>query len=343
MSMRSELQQLLKEVSQLPKLQQRKVGCLVGAAVGDAAARPLHWVYDVHFLQQTISTDPQHPEFWPESKSPFYTLPTGDNSCYWDQAMAVATSLGNRGGFVFEDICQELVTQFGPQSAYNMDKRQEYMLRRMQGLELVPLQGKWLHGGMIKFLENHSRGQVTGDPTIKETDGFCCALPVVAKYAGNRDLVDMVTQVTQTQSTWPVAVHHAIAAARIVEAFIHGDEDPLEDRYHVNEESPQIVKEIDMIKSTLDVNHTEAVGRIFGRPCYNPGSWMGAIHAVLSSSSFAEAIRKTIVAGGCNCSRSFFIGAMMGAKHGVDGIPTDWLEKTHKIDHVLRLAMKITS
>ena len=33
----------------------------------------------------------------------------------------------------------------------------------------------------------------------------------------------------------------------------------------------------------------------------------------------------------------------MGAKHGVDGIPTDWLEKTHKIDHVLRLAMKITS
>ncbi len=44
---------------------------------------------------------------------------------------------------------------------------------------------------------------------------------------------------------------------------------------------------------------------------------MGAIHAVQTSTGFEDAVRKTIKAGGCNCSRSFFIGAMLGAKVGI--------------------------
>ena len=69
---------------------------------------------------------------------------------------------------------------------------------------------------------------------------------------------------------------------------------------------------------------------------------MGAIHAVKTSEQFDEAIRKTILAGGCNCSRSFFIGAMMGAKLGIKGIPRDWIEKTKHAEAVLEMAIEIT-
>ena len=69
---------------------------------------------------------------------------------------------------------------------------------------------------------------------------------------------------------------------------------------------------------------------------------MGAIHAVQSSDTFTEAIRKTILAGGCNCSRSFFIGAMLGAKLGVEGIPVDWIMKTKNTDNILERAMEIS-
>lgn len=342
--MRSQLKQLLEEVSLLPKLQQKKVGCLVGAAVADAAARPLHWVYDLSDLNKYIKKDPQHPEFLPESRSPFYTLPTGENSCYWDQAFAVMTALKNSQGFVFKDICQEFVVQFGPRSIYNMDKRQEYMQRRMFGMSLTPLEGKWLHGGMIKFLENYQDGNTAGDPQIKETDGFCCSLPLVVKYAGDPGLMEMVSQVTKTQSTWPVAVNHALAASRIVEAFILDKEDPFQyANEKVADKFPDLSKELDMIKASLKIGHTEAVGRIFGRPCYNPGSFMGAIHAVLSSSTYEEAVRKTILAGGCNCSRSFFIGAMLGAKFGVEGVPVEWMEKTNNIESVMKIAIDITA
>ena len=124
--MKTRLSSLLEQALHLPELQQKKVGSLLGAAVGDAAARPLHWVYDLSDLNKYIRSNPDHPEFWPESKSPFYSLPTGENSCYWDQAMAVMTSLKNCKEFDFENICKEFTVQFGATSPYNMDKREEY-------------------------------------------------------------------------------------------------------------------------------------------------------------------------------------------------------------------------
>jgi len=342
--MRSSLSALLAEVSQLPKLQQRKVGCLVGAAVADAAARPLHWVYDLSALNSAIKTNPEQPEFWPRSYSPFYSLETGETSCYWDQAMAVLTAITDQE-FSYQKICQELVQQLGPGSGYNMEARQEFMKRRMMGLSLTPIKGKWLHGGMIKFLENYSQGQrICGDPTIKETDGFCCSLPVAVRFAGQPRLGESVLKVATTQSTWPVAVRHAMVAARIVEAFILDRENPVQTvAREIESDFPEISQEVDEVVASLDVEHSTAVGHIFGRPCYNPGSFLGALHAVLSSQSYTEAVRKTIIAGGCNCSRAFFIGAMLGAKYGVEGIPADWMEKTKNIDNILKLSIRLSS
>ena len=167
--------------------------------MGDAAARPLHWVYDLGDLDRAISSDPDRPEFWPTSVSPFYTLPTGQFSCYFDQALAVMTSINTQGGFDFKDICDEFERQFGPGSPYDMQKREEYMELRRRGEVQGPIQGKWLHGGMIKFFENRRNMKgpqaLYGDPHIKETDGFCCSLPVVVRFAGTDGLMEKVLQV----------------------------------------------------------------------------------------------------------------------------------------------------
>jgi hypothetical protein len=62
--------------------------------VADAAARPLHWVYDLNELNKQIKGREERPEFLPESKSPYYSLKTGDNSCYFDTANSVLKTLG---------------------------------------------------------------------------------------------------------------------------------------------------------------------------------------------------------------------------------------------------------
>ena len=52
----------------------------------------------------------------------------------------------------------------------------------------------------------------------------------------------------------------------------------------------------------------------FGQQCELPGSWESSFHAALSSQGLVEAVRKTIVAGGDNASRSGVLGALFGAQ-----------------------------
>ena len=100
--MASKLNSLLDVAHQLPKTQQRKIASILGACVADAASRPLHWVYSMEALEKYLCKDKCgdimidrniEPEFYPESRSPFYSLPTGENSCYFDITKAVLENL----------------------------------------------------------------------------------------------------------------------------------------------------------------------------------------------------------------------------------------------------------
>ena len=67
-----------------------------------------------------------------------------------------------------------------------------------------------------------------------------------------------------------------------------------------------------------------------------PGTFMGSIHAMITSNSYKSAINKTIKAGGCNCSRVNFIGAYYAALKGVRSIPISWMKKTDAAKRILR-------
>ena len=71
---------------------QRAVASVVGSAVADAATRPVHWLYDRSKLESIISPTADS-AFWPESLSPFYSLPTGRRSCYNDLGYVMLRSL----------------------------------------------------------------------------------------------------------------------------------------------------------------------------------------------------------------------------------------------------------
>ena len=69
--------------------------------VADSASLPLEWIYKDATMKvyvdqsgrtaqdefQEIVGD-KNPEFWPESKCPFYSLPTGSLSCYGDELVS---------------------------------------------------------------------------------------------------------------------------------------------------------------------------------------------------------------------------------------------------------------
>ena len=103
---------------------------------------------------------------------------------------------------------------------YLMIKRNNFS-RRARGLDLTPIEGKWISGSLIDFLQNYQlQKKPFGGAKIKETDGFCASVPLVALEAGKPDLYVRVKEVVTTLSSWPTSVSHGQVAARFLEQFI---------------------------------------------------------------------------------------------------------------------------
>ena len=152
------MSQLLDRVASLPHLQSRAVASLLGAAVGDGAARPLHWVYNRAELESLLNTR-DTPEFWPENQSPFYSLETGERSCYSHVVMAGLESFIRSGGEPDTEIYSEVIREkFGEGTAWQeaLQRRKESYSpdKRMKWSEPVP--GPWLHGAIIHRLGNNT-------------------------------------------------------------------------------------------------------------------------------------------------------------------------------------------
>ena len=65
--------------------------------------------------------------------------------------------------------------------------------------------------------------------------------------------------------------------------------------------------------------------------------------SISDCSSYVDAIRATIMAGGCTASRAAFIGACIGAEQGVAGIPQDWRQQCKQHDEVLGLSRMVSA
>ena len=75
--------------------------------------------------------------------------------------------------------------------------------------------------------------------------------------------------------------------------------------------------------------------RKFGKACSYPGTFMGSIHAIVTSNNYQSAIIKTIKAGGCNCSRANFVGAYFAALKP-ESIPSHWVKRTLPAKNILK-------
>jgi hypothetical protein len=94
-----------------------------------------------------------------------------------------------------------------------------------------------------------------------------------------------------------------------------------------------------------------------GKACANPGSFMNSLLAVLlfGEDGYCTTIRMIVRSGGCNCSRSNIVGAIVGAVYGIfnsigisdtvdetrKSIPFEWIQQTDGIVEILEKATNI--
>ena len=306
----------------------------LGATVADAAARPLHWVYDPKKLKKYIKGK-KDITFMKKNKSPFYSIKTGNVSGYNDVGQVMFKTLVStkKKSDILKNFKKNIIKNFGPGSAYwrNLKLRKKYKKIKWKG----PINGPWIHQNILETIQNiKSRKNATGGTKVNESDGYCAALPYYLYNNSEKELKKVIKSVANSK----INETYALAKLKIINFANDGDENAVHSfvkKYGKNRYFREVVNNIKKVIRLKKHNHIKVVKK-FGKACSYPGTFMGSIHAMITSKNYKTAVIKTIKAGGCNCSRANFVGAYFAAANGVKNIPLQWINKTKSAKSIIK-------
>ncbi len=306
----------------------------LGATVADAAARPLHWVYDPKKLKKYIKGK-KDITFMKKNKSPFYSIKTGNVSGYNDVGQVMFKTLVStkKKSDILKNFKKNIIKNFGPGSAYwrNLKLRKKYKKIKWKG----PMNGPWIHQNILETIQNiKSKKNATGGTKVNESDGYCAALPYYLYNNSEKELKKVIKSVANSK----INETYALAKLKIINFANKGDENAVQSfvkKYGKNRYFREVVNNIKKVIRLKKHNHIKVVKK-FGKACSYPGTFMGSIHAMITSKNYKTAVIKTIKAGGCNCSRANFVGAYFAAANGVKNIPLQWINKTKSAKSIIK-------
>ncbi len=306
----------------------------LGATVADAATRPLHWVYDPKKLKKYIKGK-KDITFMKKNKSPFYSIKTGNVSGYNDVGQVMFETLVStkKKSDILKNFKKNIIKNFGPGSAYwrNLKLRKKYKKIKWKG----PMNGPWIHQNILETIQNiKSRKNTTGGTKVNESDGYCAALPYYLYNNSEKDLKEVIKSVANSK----INETYALAKLKIINFANNGDKNAVYSfvkKYRKNRYFREVVNNIKKVIRLKKHNHIKVVKK-FGKACSYPGTFMGSIHAMITSKNYKTAVIKTIKAGGCNCSRANFVGAYFAAANGVKNIPLQWINKTKSAKSIIK-------
>ena len=311
-----------------------KLHIFLGATVADAAARPLHWVYNEKKLKSFIKNK-KNITFLKKNRSPFYSIKTGEVSGYNDvgQVMFKTLTQTKDQKNIITNFKKNIVKNFGPSSKYwkNLKLRKKYKKIKWQ----TAMKGPWIHQNLLETIKNIKlKKTITGGTKVNESDGYCAALPY---YLFNNS-EQKLKKVIRTVANGKISEQFALAKLKIINLADEGNKDPINSFMRLNSKNiyfKNVIENIKKVKKVKNKPHNIVVKK-FGKACSYPGTFNGSIHAIITSKSYKSAVIKTIKAGGCNCSRANFVGAYFAARNGLKDIPKDWIKKTNPAKNILK-------
>ena len=304
----------------------------LGATVADAAARPLHWVYNQKKLLTYIKGK-QDFTFLKKNKSPFYNIKTGKVSGYNEVGQVMFKTLVEGHQDIEERFKKNITKNFGPGSIYwkNLNLRAKY--RKVKDWRGI-IKGPWIHQNIIETVRNiKSKKKLTGGKKVNESDGYCAALPYFLYGYNLKDVKKIISTVTVSK----ISLKYALAKFYLIDLALKGCKDPINEFMKIfkkNSYFKSVVEDMKKVKRLKSKPHPLVVKKL-GMACSYPGTFNSSIHSIINSTNYKGAILKTIKAGGCNCSRVNFIGAYFAALKGLGTIPKSWIKKTDLAKKIL--------
>jgi len=305
----------------------------LGATIGDAASRPLHWVYDQNKLRSFIKNKKDF-AFLNVNKSPFYTIKTGNVSGYNDVGQVMFKTIIESDKNIEKRFKKNIRMHFGPGSQYWKNYKARSKYRKIKDWRGI-IKGPWIHQNIIDTLSNIKKNKrITGGSRVHESDGFCAALP----FFLHTNSVYNLKRIISIVCTSPISIKYGLAKIYIINFAIQGSKNPINSflkKYRRSSYFKEVVQGIYRVKRMKSKPHSYVVKKL-GISCRYPGTFNSSIHAIIKSANYKKAILMTISAGGCNCSRSNFVGSYFAALKGLKSIPTNWISKCFHSSSILK-------
>ena len=286
---------------------------------------PLHWIYDTNEIAKLVGSGV--PEFYKTPSCPYYTYQPGWSTPYGQQELFELQAVVGAGGLDPKAI------EAGYYSAY-----------RAGGS--AP-KAYYQDASTKEFVSNVAAGQhwPTCGGNDNQADAIVHMMLAVALHAGNTTAVlaaaETVIRVTQNTDD---AVAFGLAAARILENIlaynmtgVQAVTAAAEELVNPSRDSPfgedaALAAGLQKVLRELGKPNFDVVQQL-GQSCDYPFNlWTGGhLIAQLGAgvNDFVNGTRQTILAGGDSGSRSFFVGACVGAQIGdVTALPSEWTAKS---------------
>lgn len=316
----------------------RRLGAIAGAAVADAAAMPLHWIYDTSIIASKVAKG-MNPEFFDPPSCPFYNYPEGENTPYGQQNRVILASLASAGGLDTTAVQDSFWSYYGPVDA--------------------PCSKCYLDGSTKSFLANYKAGKRYPNVGANDTQANAIVhmVPLVAALAGADHMLEEVESLIRITQNTDQAVAFGLAGARVLSKVILGEtllqavqstvrdlRDPARER--PMQQDAALADGLERMLGQLDRTNFDVVKEV-GQSCDYPFGLLsgcqlaGQLSTVASANgaqAFRLAVRQTIEAGGDSGSRGGFVGALFGAAAGESAIPASWKAKYLHYDEVLEYA-----
>ncbi len=166
--------------------------------------------------------------------------------------------------------------------------------------------------------------------------------PLVACLVDDDDLVTICESAIRVTNNTPRALDYGRVCVALLRSSIRGEPMATAINRAIQAGSNATQEILNRARSS-DLSVRELTREV-GLHCDLGAGVPSLLHNLKGASSFTEAIRNNIYAGGDNCGRAIVLGAVCGAHFGVDGdrgIPNEWLHRLTRFDEITRLVNRL--
>ncbi len=288
-------------------LADRVVGSCLGLALGDALGAPFE------FLRASNVPDPI-----PAFERPWLDLPPGSTTDDTAMARNLMRSVAERGGFDPDDLMQRHLDWFrsDPPDVGTLTGR---VLRRAAGGEEAATVARevWEQRG----------------PEVSAGNGsvMYCA-PLGLAYANRPELLIELAPALSRLTHFDGRCRTAVQAVTLCVAALSRGE-PAEDAARAavaavsdNEGGEELEFLVEAVGGSRAIDGPDQ-----GFCLFTAGA---AFQALLRGGDVETELRRVVSLGGDTDTNAAVAGALLGARDGVDGLPTDWLDRLGDLDAI---------